>query len=308
LSNPQHDLDVVVVSYESRDFLMRCLDAWSETAVDPLVVDNASTDGSAEAARAAGADVVGLAENIGFGAAANAGIERGARPFVLVTNADAWPRAASDVDALVARAAGDEQIAAAGPKLVGIDDSPQPTLLPVASRWWLGRPAVTSFPTGAAAMRRTIGPRRRPTYLVGAAILFRRAALEQVGSFDPSFFLFNEEVDLCLRLRAAGRLAVVAESTFVHVGGVATRPRWQAAYREQVRGHLRLLDKHEGRRAAEQARRWLAATLAAQAALTSGERRRFRRECSLWLRHSSVPQLLEEKPGVRKDAGLRYGS
>jgi GT2 family glycosyltransferase len=137
-------------------------------------------------------------------------------------------------------------------------------------------------------------------------MLLRRAALDEVGAFDPAFFLFNEEVDLCLRLAAAGwHLAVAPESTFVHVGGVATRPRWKAAYREQLRGHLRLLDKHEGRRAAEQARRFLAATLAVRALLASQEQRRLLQEYARWLRGATVAELLEEQPAVRNGAVAR---
>jgi GT2 family glycosyltransferase len=306
LSTPHPDLDVVVVSYESRDFLVRCLDAWSKTGISPLVVDNGSTDGSAEAARIAGVEVLELEENLGFGLAANSGIERGSRRFVLVTNADAWPNAQGDAAALVAHAAADERIGAAGPAFVGIDGTPQPTRLPVASRWWMGRPAVTSFPERSQGSHVSPRVHRRPTFLVGAAMLLRRAALDEVGAFDPAFFLFNEEVDLCLRLAAAGwHLAVAPESTFVHVGGVATRPRWKAAYREQLRGHLRLLDKHEGRRAAEQARRFLAATLAVRALLASQEQRRLLQEYARWLRGATVAELLEEQPAVRNGAVAR---
>jgi N-acetylglucosaminyl-diphospho-decaprenol L-rhamnosyltransferase len=306
LSTPQDDVDVVIVSYESRDFLVRCLDAWAATSVSPLVVDNGSTDDSVDVARAAGVDVLIQPDNLGFGAAANAGIAEGRAPFVLVTNADAWPQSPADVEMLVSRMAADDEIGAAGPAFVGIDGSPQPNLLPVAGRLWLGRPAVTSFPTGKDATHAPPALSHRPAYLVGAALLLRRAALEQVGAFDPAFFLFNEEVDLCLRIASSGRkLAYVPDSTFVHVGGVATRPRWRSAYREQLRGHLRLLDKHKGRASAEQARRVLAVSLRVRALLASEEQRPFLRESSVWLRQATVEQLLAERPSVRNDTPPR---
>ncbi len=296
------DLDVVIVSYESRDFLVRSIEAWAKTPVRPVVVDNASADGSADAARDLGVEVLQLETNVGFGSAANAGIEHGSRPFVLVANADAWPGSANDVDALVDRVRGDTRIGAAGPSFVGVEGEPQPTLLPAASRWWMGHAAVSSFPDDPRSRSRP--PREQPSFLIGAAILFRRATLAEVGAFDPAFFLFNEEVDLCLRIADHGwRLTAVAESRFVHVGGVSTRPRWSEAYREQLRGHLRLLDKREGRRVAEQARRWLAASLALRARFSSEEQRRFLRSYAVWLRRSTVADLLAEQSPVRNGPG-----
>ena len=304
LSSPRENVDVVIVTYESRDFLERCLEAWSAAGIVPVVVDNASSDGSADVSVALGAEVIALDENLGYGGAANRGIAEGRRPLVLVANADAWPREAADVDRLVEHVFADDGIGAAGPAFADLDGRPQATLRPAASRWWLGRAAVTSFPDGGpAATHSLIGD--RPSYLVGATTLFRRAALDQVGGFDPAFFLFNEEVDLCLRLAAAGwRLAVAGESRFVHVGGVSTRPRWRLAYREQLRSHLRLLDKHEGRDAAEHARRWLAFALVARSVASSTTERRFLGETARWLRRSTVAELLDGS-GPRKESAAR---
>jgi GT2 family glycosyltransferase len=162
------------------------------------------------------------------------------------------------------------------------------------SRWWTGRAAVTSHRPSTRLSLPFAG--HRGHFLVGAALLLRRETIERVGAFDTTFFLFNEDLDLCRRIEAdRWRLAVCPEATFVHVGGVATRPRWDYVYREQLRGHLRLLRKHEGPAAAESARRWLSVTLRVRAA-GGGERACALRETARWLRTHSVDELLAGRP------------
>jgi GT2 family glycosyltransferase len=161
------------------------------------------------------------------------------------------------------------------------------------SRWWTGRAAVTSHPP--RLQLRLPFAARRPHFLVGAALLLRRETIDRVGAFDDEFFLFNEELDLCRRIEAAGsRLELCPEATFVHVGGVAMRPRWDAVYREQLRGHLRLLRKHEGPAAAEQARRWLSLTLRIRAA-GRGKRAGPVRDAARWLRTHTLEELLDAR-------------
>jgi N-acetylglucosaminyl-diphospho-decaprenol L-rhamnosyltransferase len=291
---PSQELAVVIVSYQSREYLERALEAWSSTGHEPLVVDNASTDGSAHAARSSGARVLALSENMGYGAAANAGIAATApAPYVLVVNPDAWPAGPDDADALLERLRQDDKLGAVGPCFVGIDGDEQPTLLPQASRWWTGSHAVTSFPGPRTPLAR-LRARSRPQFLVGAAILLRRAAIDDVGAFDPTFFLYHEEVDLCRRLVDGGwGLDVAADATFVHVGGVSTRPRWDAAYRELLRGHLRILDRYDGPEAADHARKLLATSLSVRARVGSQEQRRFLQGHANWLRAASVEEILE---------------
>jgi N-acetylglucosaminyl-diphospho-decaprenol L-rhamnosyltransferase len=307
MTSSRLDLDVVVVSYESRDFLERCLDAWAPSSYRPLVVDNGSSDGSAELAQARGLDVLDLPANGGFGAAANAGIEAtaGRAPFVLVSNADAWPREPSDPARLVAEAGErEQQVGAIGPRLVGIDATSRPALLEETSRWWTGSGPVASSADDSVA-RRQLG-HRGSKFLSGAAILLRRASLDAVGAFDPAFLSVNADADLCRRLVDGGwKLATATNSTFVHVGGVSTRPRWDDAYREQIRGHLRMLDKHEGRAAAEHARRWLATSLGLRARLGPQVQRSWLQRHARWLRDATVAELLDGKPLVRNGSGSR---
>ena len=90
---------------------------------------------------------------------------------------------------------------------------------------------------------------------MGSCMLVRRAAVEEVGPLDESFFLFSEETDWCYRFRQAGwKVLFCPGAECVHVGGASHGGR---LFRENVRGHLRFLAKHRGRRYAERARRLL---------------------------------------------------
>jgi GT2 family glycosyltransferase len=130
-------------------------------------------------------------------------------------------------------------------------------------------------------------------YLKGAVLLVRREAWIAVGGFDPDFFLFAEEIDLCLRIREAGwSVEYVPDASFVHVLGGSTGPAWSTAYREQLRSHLRFVAKHEGRGRAEFARRYLQVALRARALRRGAEGRPFR-DAADWLKSNDLEQLLD---------------
>jgi GT2 family glycosyltransferase len=132
---------------------------------------------------------------------------------------------------------------------------------------------------------------REVEWLMGAVLLVRREAVDEVGPADDAFFLFAEETDWCKRFRDAGWSVVfVPDAEATHVLGATHGGRM---YRENVRGHLRWLAKHRGPAYAERARRLLAWALALRGALFRGERGRTYADTSRWLRSGSVPALLE---------------
>ncbi|MGZ4413434.1 MAG: glycosyltransferase family 2 protein [Gaiellaceae bacterium] len=280
---------VIVASREPPDVLAECLEHVVPTGVRAIVVANGLT---AERAMSAvgeypSVELVRLDVNRGYGAAANVGIERSAPNDVLLMNADAWPLAGG-VEALAACLAGRPRAAILGPRLVGRDGTPQPTRFSFPTKWWTGSPAVSSWPDRArpwrGATKSDVQQEGSRFVLVGAVLLLRRAALERVGSFDPSFFIFNEEVDLAWRMWEAGwTCESCADATFVHIGGSATRSQWPAMYLEQVRGHLRFLGKHHGSSVAEEARRYLRRVLRLRALFARGEVADAYREAATWL-------------------------
>lgn len=261
------ELTAVVVAHNSREYIESSLTRLAEVAERIVLVDAGSSDDSAGLARGMfpNVDVLEL-DNVGYGAAANAAIAGSDTDLVLVANADAWPLGDA-VARMVTRARADGRIGLVGPALVSPGGVRQPSLIPFPTAWWTGRPAVSARPSAhppAAPGRR----RRRPSFLVGAVLLLRRTAFDEVGGFDPGFFMYSEDVDLCWRLHRRGwRIEVVEDAEFVHVGGASSAGREAELYVEQVRAHLRFLAKSRGVASARRARRVLQLALRVRRAL-----------------------------------------
>jgi len=301
-------VSVIVVSHNTRSDLDRCLTEIGD-GHELIVVDSGSSDGSPELVRErfAHARLIALDDNPGYGAAANVGIERACGDYVLVLNADAWPLADA-IASLISFAEREPRAGVVGPRLLNPDGTLQrsvrgfPTVWRLATeylflRWFAPRSRALNAFYGSGFDHRTP---RDAEFLVGAALLVRRDALEDVGAFDADFFMFDEEVDLCYRMHAAGwRVLFDPDSQFVHVGGASTRQVPTQMYREQLRSHLRFLAKHHGVGDAERARRLLVAAMRVRAVVFAVVRQPERRTLSLdaaaWLRSSGVNSLLDQE-------------
>jgi GT2 family glycosyltransferase len=260
-------LSIVIVAYQSGEFLRRCLTAASDCAGELVVVDNGSPEGETEALCAAFANVrlIQRERNDGFGRAANAGVAATAGRWILLLNPDAWPEN-DGVERLVRFAEEEPGLGAAGPLLFDEDGHPQrstirPPLSPFALALWAAFPRSVSGIYGVWRGR----ARRTPhegEFLQASALLLRREAFEQVGGFDESFFMYGEDADLCARLRDAGwGVEVCPQARFVHVGGGSTSAEGERMAIELLRSWLRLIAKRKSPRQAERARRWLLAAL-----------------------------------------------
>jgi GT2 family glycosyltransferase len=198
-----HDLSVSLVNTNSRELLLACLESLGGEDAEIVVLDNASEDGSAEAVRDRfpGVRVIAQDFRAGFGANHNTVIRATTGRYVYVLNedttADDWgfERMAAYMDE-------HPRVAALGPRIVYPDGRHQ------ASAWRFPSPltALLSLPTlGRVGITQSRGQAPRPVdWVMGAALLLRREALEEVGLFDEGFFIYSEEVDLQLRLRQAG--------------------------------------------------------------------------------------------------------
>jgi N-acetylglucosaminyl-diphospho-decaprenol L-rhamnosyltransferase len=231
-------VDVVVVSYNTRDHLAACLAAVSaEAPTRVVVVDNASTDGSPQMVRERYPNAILQANtrNLGFGQGANQGIADCTAEYVLLLNSDTR-LAPGALSALTSYLDSHPRVAIAGPRLVGSDGHLQASCFP----FWLPFPLGAFAADGAAGrvlarlprVKRGLIPADWYTpagpapWVVGAAIAVRRAAFEAVGGFDAAFFMYFEDVDLCRRLVAAGwDVHFAPVTTISHVGGASTRAR-----------------------------------------------------------------------------------
>lgn len=265
--------DVVVVSYNQRERLLACLA--SVRATEPglrlIVVDNASADGSAAAAREAfrRADVLALDENIGFAAAVNRGAGLGTAPHILLLNNDA--RLTPEALQKLTRALGDTDAVAAGPRLLGAGGAVELSLDRTLSPWNEARFKVLEFfyrsgrGPAAGRVQRQMARSREVRSLSGACILLDRAAFEEVGGFDERFFLYAEDVDLCLRLRQrGGKILYVAGAVVEHDRGASSATDRSATALHYRRSQLAFYRKHRGVLATRGLRFYLALRFAVQ--------------------------------------------
>lgn len=242
---------VVVVTYFSGGSLEAFLDSLEHAAAGPVEVvvsDNGSADGAPQAA--AGRPGVTLLENganLGYGRAANAGARGAAAEWLVVANPDVvWDPGSLDV--LLAAARRWPGAGALGPAIRTPDGALYPTGREFPS---LGRGTGHALlgwlwprnPWTRGYRREHGAPVEGPVdWLSGSCVLLRRAAFEQVGGFDPAYFMYAEDVDLCRRLADAGWERVLVPSSVVtHVGAHATRLHSRRMLAEHHRSLYRYL-------------------------------------------------------------------
>lgn len=255
------DVAIVVVNWNTRDLTLGCGRAVRERVRDATfsltIVDNGSTDGSVQAFRSEcpEAQVLENGSNLGFARAVNRGVD--ASPpseFILLLNSDAEVQPGA-VETLVRFLRSHQEVGAAGPQLLDPDGSPQNSTAPFPSL--LGELLNKS-------LLRVIDPDRflpeRAEYpdgvpvdsVIGAAMMIRREAWDQVGPLDQDYFVFLEETDWCWRARKAGhRIMFVPGAKVIHGqgksrGAAPVRARieyWRSLYTffRKRRGGIRYL-------------------------------------------------------------------
>jgi N-acetylglucosaminyl-diphospho-decaprenol L-rhamnosyltransferase len=284
------ELATVVVTYDAMPYVERCLE--SLRSYEAVVVDHGSTDGTLDLVRGRFPEVrVVEQENLGLAAGWNRGVRETSAPLVLILNADAW--LVEDAgDRLASFAEEHERAGFVAPRLLNPDGTLQPSVRAFPTPWRLATEYLflRKLAPGSKALNAFYGAGfghdvvREIDFAKGAAFLLRRAAFEEVGPFDEAFFLFSEETDWCYRAHEAGwQVVFYPEAEAVHVGGASWRPESATFYREQVRGHLRFLAKHRGRKTADRARRVLLAGLRLRALVFRGERGAVYRDAADWL-------------------------
>ncbi len=246
------DVSVIVIARNVRDEVRACLRSVAEhagpLAVEAIVVDNGSTDGTPAIVAEEFPDVrvVALANNEG-GSARNHGmrIARGRYRMFLDSDALLTPGALED---LVAYMDAHPEVGLVGPRLVYPSGELQPSARRLPALWLplLRRPPLSRWLDEGAAVRRHLmldvpaDRTREAEYVIGACQLFSAAAQEAAGELDPRIPFAPEDIDWCLQIRAAGlRVAYRPEATVVHVyrRTTARHPVSRAAL-DHLRGFL----------------------------------------------------------------------
>jgi GT2 family glycosyltransferase len=253
------DLTIIIVSYNAQADLRQCLA--SLQANPPLVsytiivVDNASTDGSAAMVREAWPAVrlIESPENLGFARANNAGIRQSEGDLILLLNGDTIVPAGA-VDRLVAALRDDPSAAAAGPRLVDAEGRAELSFgrmigpLNELRQKLLGRLHARRVPVVAARVDQQLATRRYVDWVSGACLLVWRRDAEAVGLLDERFFMYTEDVDFCAALRARGRRVLFTpDAEIVHLRGRSRQSAPSATNHGYRRSQLAFYAKHHPR-------------------------------------------------------------
>jgi N-acetylglucosaminyl-diphospho-decaprenol L-rhamnosyltransferase len=253
------DLSTVIVHYHSLDTLPRCLRALAAATsgleAETVVLDNDSRDGveGLLAREFPGVRVVTNPDNRGFARAVNQGIAATRGEFVLVVNPDCFLEPGA-VAAMAAYARAHPRAGVVGPQLRdgngAIEFSAR--AFPDAASFLFNRYSLLTrlFPRNPFSRRYLLtdwdhATTRDVDWLSGACLLVRRAAIAAVGPMDEGFFMFNEDVDWCRRMKHGGWLVTyLPEARGTHVVGASRKRVAARVILERHRGMIRYFHKH----------------------------------------------------------------
>jgi GT2 family glycosyltransferase len=243
-------LSIIIVNWNTRELTAACLQSIEQTQAprpEIIVVDNGSTDGSADffEKKFPQIKLVRLPENCGFAAGNNVGIREATREITLLLNSDTI--LIESLAPLLGEFK-DPRVGVVAPKLLNSDRSLQPVV-----RY--------SYPSAASVIRenpyiqRLFGPipwgqhehRAEMAWAAGAALLIKTALLREIGGLDEQFFMYYEETDLCKQVHTRGyKLIFNPAVSIVHLGGASEERKKKTSlgpvyfYRSQ----LQYLRKH----------------------------------------------------------------
>lgn len=233
---PDQDIAVAIVSYNTRELLAPCLrSVCAERPAELVVIDNASTDRSADLVRDGFPEATVLANraNHGYAVAVNEALRATRSRYVFVLNADTVVMPGS-IRAARAYMDARPEVGLLGPRVCGRGGDTQQSFFPFPGTldWLLENnpigPALRRVPVARRRMLRYAKPTapRAVPWVLGAAMVIRRAAFDAIGGFDEAYFMYYEEVDFSFRLHAAGWAVHFAPAVVVqHVGGASTSQR-----------------------------------------------------------------------------------
>ena len=260
-----YELSIVIVSYNTKDLLRECLQTVQTEAAgistEIILVDNSSSDGSPQMVETEfpTVKVIRSVINLGFGAANNLALEAAQGRYIVLLNSDAFLSTGS---LRIARDRMDAhpRAALAGARLVGRDFSWQPSarMFPhVLSDALVMTGLAAKYPKSRffGHFDRTWADPLQPSqadWVPGAFSIIRAEVLDTIGFFDPRFFMYGEEVDLCRRIKNGGyEIWYWPDIVVTHIGGESSRQMRDGGAGAQVvnwrmRSTLLYYRKHHG--------------------------------------------------------------
>lgn len=242
-------LSIIIVNWNGEKFLPACLRSIVENQpavpFEIIVADNASSDGSVDwlkreqAGRSILKDtdfsLIESRENLGFGWANNLALEKTRAPYVFFLNPDTIVRPGA-IETLLETLDSDENVGAAAPRLLNEDGTLQPSVWgfpPTAVKFLFeGLKLYKFLPANIHA--EWLSFRRWPydqkftaQVVMGAAIMAKRRMLDKIGGFDPKYYMYGEDTELCLRISQSDwRIIFEPAAEVIHLGGQSAVQRW----------------------------------------------------------------------------------
>ncbi|HEY2586485.1 MAG TPA: glycosyltransferase family 2 protein [Tepidisphaeraceae bacterium] len=257
------DVSILIVNWNGQRVLGNCLaslqSGHQDIRLEAIVVDNASTDGSADLVPRAFPEVVLIRNesNRGFAAANNQASGRANGRYLLFLNNDTVVPPGT-IGRLVQYLDEHPDVVAAGPKLIGEDGLPQrsgrnlPTLGALMHRGVLPVRWTHLFARPYRDYRHAFDPNVSGAVpqLAAAALLMRREVFAQIGGWDESFQFGVEDVDFCLRLARLGAIHYLADAQITHLGRVSSHLNRGWVFRSYQCGYVKYFRKHHPNRLA----------------------------------------------------------
>jgi GT2 family glycosyltransferase len=290
---PPLRLSIIIVNWNTRQLLLDALATFLPIRgieAEVIIVDNASTDGSAEAVEDAYPElrVIRSATNLGFAGGVNVGFRAASAPLVLLLNTDTLV-IEDAIEKLIEYADAHPEAGIIGPKVLNRDQSlqrsyfqyPSPlNLFLLATYLYKAFPRSAFFNQGFCA---GLDPDRpaRVEAVSGCCFLIRREVLDRVGGFDEGYFMYCEETDLCYRAAKAGfEVHYAPVGRIIHFGGGSSKLASRRMFIEFRKSLLLFARKHRGPFARVLVRLWMALFLVVRVPfwlfvglISSGEKR-----------------------------------
>jgi GT2 family glycosyltransferase len=249
------DLSVIIVNWNTKDFLLQCLESVYQSLkgkeIEVFVVDNGSTDGSSTAVKERFPKVKFVQNdiNLGFARANNQALTLAAGKHLLLLNPDTEAKEGA-IEKLLSFMVGHPESGAAGAQLLNLDGSKQNSIakFPSLATELLNKSLLRwLFPEAFPGKERDYSQPIEVDSVIGACMMIRRDAMAQVGLLDEDYFLFLEETDWCYRMKRAGwKIYHVPQAEVYHFQGKGVEIEKKRARVEYFHSRYHFFKKNRG--------------------------------------------------------------